>query len=273
MKSYLPGRTHSRGVAMFAMSAAMALCVGASPSCRGVVLDWSLVSWPLNSLTNSFDIDSSNPGNDVRITITGDTDYITGNNPQIDSQITGGYGTSAKSLDLTTTFDTQYQQWTLTVEFLYSNGVQDVSFTILDIDAVTDPPPADQLRNIYATAVGSTNLVAPTIVGSVDNVVTGSGVNQTVTGVTPNQQSSADGNVYVSYSNTPISSFTYTFAMDSNVVLHGGKIASQHNALYDITFSKPVPEVGVAFPPCAMAAFALAFLVVRKFRLSPTASC
>lgn len=239
--------------------------------CRGVTLDWSLVTWPQGSLTNSFDIDATNPGNDVRITITGDTQYLTGNNPQIDSQVTGGLGKNTLSLDLTSTFDLVTETWTLTVEFLYASGVENVSYTIFDIDSVTSPPPADQLTKIYGIAAGSTNLVAPTIVGSSDNVVTGSGVNQSVTGILPNPQADPNGNVYISYSNTSISSFTYTMGMDTT---NGNpqQLRSMHSALYNIVYSKPVPEVGVFLGPGVIAVFAAAFLCTHRFRARPTAS-
>ena len=252
--------------------AGLAFWLVTAQPCRGVTLDWNLVSWPQYSLTNSFDIDATNPGNDVRITITGDTQYFNGKNPQIDNVTTGGFGTTAESLDLATTFDNLLNQWIVTVEFLYTSGVQDVNFIVFDVDCVSGGgPPADQLRNIYATAAGSTNLVAPIITGSVDNLVSGSGVNQWVDGIFPNQQSSADGNVTIDYGANAISSFTFTFGDNTNQVV-GARLVSQHFSLYDISYSKPVPEVGVFLGPGVIAVFAAAFLCTHRFRARRTAS-
>lgn len=268
MNDLLPRRSPSRGALGRTMFALLVAGLVFARAGFAVTLDWNLVSWPQYSLTNSFDIDATNPGNDVRITITGDTQYFNGKNPQIDNVATGGFGTTAESLDLATTFDTLLNQWTVTVEFLYASGVQDVSFIVFDVDCVSGGgPPADQLRNIYATAAGSTNLVAPVITGSVDNLVSGSGVNQWVDGIAPNQQSSADGNVTINYSTNVISSFTFTFGDNTNQVV-GARLVSQHFSLYDISYSKPVPEVGVVLGPCAIAAAAVGLILVRKFRAS-----
>lgn len=235
----------------------------------GTQLIWNQVTWTPRALTNSFDIDATNPGDDIRITITGDVDFLTGNNPQISDTVRGGFPAGTNSLELTSTFETIYQQWTLTCEFLYSGGASNVSFTIFDIDSITTPPPSDQLRNIYGIAAGTTNPVAPLIIGSADNSVTGTGIYQTVTGTSPNINDEPYGNVYISYSNVAISSFTYTMGMATN---EGdvNRLRSMHNSLYNIfyTGNVVVPETGVGLAPAMLGGFALVLLALRKRRAS-----
>ncbi len=234
--------------------------------CRGVVLDWSLVSWTPRALTGSLDIDPNNPGNDIQITITGDTSYLNGNNPQIDTALTGGFGSGTQSFDLTPTFNNISQSFTVTVAFLYSSGVNGVNFTMFDVDSGGGgSPPVDQVRNIYATATGSTNLVAPNITGSIDNVVAGTGVNQTITGVDAAANSSGDGNATVSYGSNYVDQFTFTFGNAPNS--GSGKQPSQHFALFDISYNpRPVPEQKTAWGALAVCALAVSCSTLRSRR-------
>src|ERR1700732_2881128 len=84
----------------------LALSLGGSHTAHAVILDWSAVTWSPGSLSNSFDVDPSNPGNDVTVTFGGDTgrfatDPTTGiQTPAIDSTMEGGTSPVQKSLDL-----------------------------------------------------------------------------------------------------------------------------------------------------------------------------
>src|SRR5436190_593234 len=40
---------------------------------RAVTLDWDTVTWTAGSLSNSYDIDAARPGNDVTVTVSGNT--------------------------------------------------------------------------------------------------------------------------------------------------------------------------------------------------------
>src|ERR1700719_1802923 len=42
-------------------------------SASAVLVDWSVQNWPTGSLSNSYDVDPSNPENDVTITVSGNT--------------------------------------------------------------------------------------------------------------------------------------------------------------------------------------------------------
>ncbi|MCD6051601.1 MAG: hypothetical protein K0Q55_3010, partial [Verrucomicrobia bacterium] len=64
---------------------------------QAVVLDWDLVNWSSGSLSQSYDIDASNPGNDITITISGDTGYLAQNVNDV-TNLTGGTSPAQEAL-------------------------------------------------------------------------------------------------------------------------------------------------------------------------------
>jgi len=58
--------------------AIFSLCGTAS----AVLVDWSALSWPAGSLSNSYDVDPASTGNDVTITVSGDTAQLQSEPPQ-----------------------------------------------------------------------------------------------------------------------------------------------------------------------------------------------
>ena len=68
----------------------MALFCGVSVG-SAVTLDWSAVTWTAGSLSNSYDIDPSNPGNDITIAMSGNTGNFNSGSPSIGTGL-GGYG-------------------------------------------------------------------------------------------------------------------------------------------------------------------------------------
>src|SRR5205807_6174562 len=106
------------------------------------LVDWSALNWPAGSLSNSYDVDPSNPGNDVTVTIAGDTGQLqpslaSGNpqTPAITRAFDGGLGTSPYTLELALNLTSNSQSVTFTLNFsaLYAAGVSNVSFTLFDI--------------------------------------------------------------------------------------------------------------------------------------------
>src|SRR5437879_5627658 len=88
------------------------------------LVDWSTQSWTPGSLSNSYDVDPSNPGNDVTITISGDTGQLqpslaSGNpqTPAITRAFDGGLGTSPKTLELALDLSNNSQFVTVTINF------------------------------------------------------------------------------------------------------------------------------------------------------------
>src|SRR5438128_2360308 len=194
-------------------------------SALAVLVDWSGLNWPAGSLTNSYDVDPANAGNDVTVTISGDTGQLqpsltTGNpqTPVIGRAFDGGLGTSPYTLELALNLTSNTQSVTFTIDFsaLYAAGVSNVSFTIFDIDAnnAGGSTYQDVISAIHATSTTGT-LIAPTITGVGANVsLTGTGLSQVLTGQTSTADlgaGSVAGNATISFNTTGISSITFTY--------------------------------------------------------------
>lgn len=219
------------------------LTVALWPVCSpAVVLDWSTVTWAAGTLSHSYDIDPSHAGNDITVSITGNTGNFVNTTPQIDSKNEGGLGAGTKALDFTMQHGNLNQNVVVTITFNYAQGVDGVSFSLFDIDTSGGNQPSfvDQIRSIRGS-FGSTNY-SPTITGSVDNTVAGSGTNQTITGNAnaPNTGAgSGDANATISFNNT-ITSLTFTYGNDAS---SQDPPSEQSISLYNISYKPKVPEV------------------------------
>lgn len=250
-------------------------------SAAALTLDWNKVSWTAGTLTQSYDIDPASPGNDVTVTITGNTSQLTldgsGNTqtPYISSQIEGGMGAGTKTLDLAADFANLTQSVTVTVTFssAYAQGAKNVSFSIFDVDYsnVNGNGGAkfeDQIRSIIGTTSGNAS-VAPAVTGSADNSVTGSGtltakITGTVTSVDAGTGSNA-ANATVNFGSTAIRSFTFAYgngtALPSNT-----DPTRQHIGLYNINFT-PVPEINPALASAFSCGAALLLTLFHRGRV------
>src|SRR5688500_12030634 len=110
---------------------------------QAVVVDWDALTWSPGALTNSYDVDPAQAGNDITVTVSGSTAQlqpeVVAPNPQtpaITTNFHGGLGTVQNTLSIAVNFTNQTQSVTITVDFsaLYSLGVQNVSFTLFDVD-------------------------------------------------------------------------------------------------------------------------------------------
>jgi hypothetical protein len=232
-----------------------ALLALSAEQAHAVVLDWDIATWSNGSLTNSFDIDPANPGNDITVSVTGNTAQFgtepTGEKtPALTTNLAGGLSPVEKTLTLYIDLTNQSQSVTLTFNFsaLYAGGVQNVSFSVFDVDFANEGGNGatfqDQLRSISATALDGT-LVAPTITTSAANSLTGTGLSQVVSGtatVGDTGSGSNAGNVTISFGSTAISSFTFTYGGGTNTK---NDPTGQHIGLHDINFT-PVPEINPA---------------------------
>lgn len=230
---------------------------------QAVVLDWNSVSWASGTLSHSYDIDPSNPGNDITITITGNTGQFIGGRPEITTDFTGGYGSSPApdNLELWADFSNRYQEITVTVTFNYAAGVNDVNFMLFDVDTggtgsgKGNKTFIDQITEIYAVSTTG-SLTSPTITTSANNSKSGSGTNQVVTGTGESDNSSGTGNVTIDFGTNYVTSFTFTYGNPSSGVQSDP--AYQSIGLYDINYKPKVPEVH----PGLFAAFGCGLLVM-----------
>jgi hypothetical protein len=254
-----------------------ALLTLVAPSVRAITLDWDTATWTAGTLTHAYDIDPAKAGNDITVTVSGNTaqfqpELVSPNpiTPAITTDFQGGLATAQNTLCLAVDFANQTQSVTVTVDFsaLYLSGVQNVSFTLFDIDFsnASGNTYQDQLRSITALSITGTQ-VAPTITTSANNSLSGSGLNQVVNGnvstsdLNPN---SGLGNVTISFGTTAITSFTFTYGSGSGTVADP---TYQHVGMHDISFT-PVPEINPAWSAlgsCLLAA-ALIFRHGAKFR-------
>ena len=215
-------------------------------SVPAAMVDWSSTSWPAGSLSNSYDVDPDNAGNDVTVTISGDTAQLQASlaagspqTPAITRAFDGGLGTSPYTLELSLNLTSNAQSVTFTIDFsaLYAAGVSNVSFTIFDIDAnnAGGSTYQDVISAIHATSTTGTQ-IAPTITNVGANVShTGSGLSQLLTGQTTTADlgaGSGAANATISFNTANIASITFTYG-SSNLFADP---TYQHIGIYDITY-------------------------------------
>src|SRR5438067_4773911 len=245
---------------------------------NAVTLDWDTATWTPGSLANSYDVDPGNAGNDVTVAVSGSTAQLQPSlvapNPQtpaISAALEGGLSPVQKSLEIAVDFTNQTQSIVVTVNFAagYTQGVQNVSFTLFDVDFANGGGSTfqDQISSIQAVGADGVTLVAPTITVGSDVLLTGTGLSQMATGIATNADTGAtsgNGNVTISFGATAISSFTFTYGSGSGTVANP---TYQHIALDDISFT-PVPEINPAWSALGSCLVAAALILRHsgKFR-------
>lgn len=238
-----------------ALWATLSFLLVSSAGADAVTLDWDTVTWTPGVLTNSFDIDSAKTGDDVTVTVSGNTAQLQPEiaaprpmTPTVATAFQGGLAQAEKSLCIAIDLskDTQFVTVTLDFSAEYAAGIYHLSFTLFDIDFGNNGSSTyqDQLSSIYGTDAGGAH-VAPTITTSLNNTVVGTGLTRMVNGTVSTSDSgdtSANGNVTIDFGHTAIRSFTFTYG--SSTLFKDPTY--QHVGLYDFTYS-PVPEINPAW--------------------------
>lgn len=256
----------------------LALLPAGTRTADALVLDWDSVAWTEGTLNNSFDVDPATAGNDMTVTISGDTAQLQPElispypqTPVITTNFGGGLTPVQSTLSLAVNFTNQSQSVTVTVDFsaLYALGVQNVSFTIFDVDFANAGASTyeDRLSSITALSIDGTTLLAPTITTSANNTVTGAGFSQVVVGTASTVDTgpgSGAANVTINFGTSAIRSFTFTYG-------GSGAFADptyQHIGIHDINFT-PVPEMdpAIAASLSCFLALGLTRLAQRRARL------
>ena len=238
---------------------------------HAITLDWDTATWT-NGAT------SGAPTSDVDLNITASTpglfqpslvNFPNIPTPAITGGFDGGLSPGQNTLELAIDLPNGGNGNFVTVTFTfnpatYSGGVDNVSFSIFDIDFANTPGSTyqDRIFNISATAVDGSVLI-PTISNLGSSVTNTAGVltgNASANDLGPG---SANGNATISFSGTPLRSITFSYGA-------GGLFANptyQHIGVYDITFT-PVPEINPAWSALGSCLLA-AVLILRhsaKFR-------
>jgi len=232
-------------------------------SAHAIVLDWDTITWPAGTLANSFDIDPSQPGNDITITLSGATHRITTDpatgtqTPATTFSLEGGTSPVEAALHIAADLHTNDKiTYTVTFSPQYLLGVLDVTFTLFDIDTETN---ADEIRNIYALAPDGTQ-IAPTITNLGSAVsLSGSGLSQLLVGTasSPNTgPGSGNGNATITFAGY-ISSFTFT---QENTP---GTPRLEQIALSDIAF---VPETNPSLSALGICLAAMGLTIFQRTR-------
>jgi hypothetical protein len=223
-------------------------------SASAALVDWSTLTWPAGSLSNSYDVDPASAGNDVTVTVSGDTGQLQSEPPQtpaITTNLQGGLGAPASTLTLLLDVSNQSQGVTITVNFssLYAAGVANVRLQLFDVDFASSPGNSganfqDQIRSISALSIDGTTLIAPTITISPNNSLSGSGLSQVVDGIASTNDTGAGSgaaNVTIDFGSAAIQSFTFTYGSGSGT---NSDPTLQHIGIYNIEYDV-VPEPGV----------------------------
>lgn len=249
-------------------------------SAQAVVLDWSSYSptWSVSggTYTTSIDFDASNPGNDVTITISGDTgNFLSGYpfySPGVNSTITGGEGYSEESLLLAFNWDSKYDQVTVTFDFNYADGLENLDFSLFDIDRNTAGDNSgfrDYISNITGSYDGGANIIPDlTVEDSNYTEIRNNGKsNESLRGKDGATDSANSGNAYISFGTNVIDQVSFTYGNYTS-----GKGSAPNNpgqqgiGIYDFSFDKhksKVPEVGPGF---ASALLCILIVLVTKWR-------
>jgi len=217
----------------------LALTCGRLPA---ALVDWDTLAWAPGSLSNSYNVDPANPGNDVTVSLTGNVNTLTtdatsgADSPVINMSLTGGTSPAENSLLLAADLKTT-TKITFTVTFASIKGVAGVSFSLFDIDLETNK---DQVKNIYGIALDGSHVAATISLGPAVNR-TGTGLAQVLSGnaASPNTgPGSSNGNALISF-DVPVTGFSFTWTNTA------GAPRYQEIGVGDITFT-PIPEMNPA---------------------------
>jgi hypothetical protein len=210
---------------------------------EAITLDWNNVNWTANSLSQSFDIDPSNAGNDITITIsgnTGDIDDSQGASPDDNTIITGGQGGTQESLYLAANYGGTGRELVVTITFSagYVYGVENVQFTIFDVDRDSGLW-RDQIDQIDGTRNGVTASFAD-LTGTNFHDIFDSGTATARArgdGASENADPATDdANLNVVFNDAPVDEVSFRWTNQDSA------LDFQYIGLYDITYTPAVPE-------------------------------
>jgi hypothetical protein len=257
-----------------------ALLLGSSaPNLSAVILDWGSQTWVNNPdgspAANAYDIDGTNPGDDVTVVLGGTTEELANDSvgnlptPNINSNLEGGLTPFQDSLNIAIDLGKKDRFVTITITFSasYTQGVENVSFSLFGIDQATGGSNLyiDEISSISALSIDGVTQIAPTItnVGSAVSHTGGTGLNQLLTGtanVADTGAGSGNGNATVSFNAMGIRSITFTFGASGNSAVNP---TFQDISMHDLTFS-PVPEVNPTIAGVCVCLFGVVAGSVRR---------
>ena len=240
----------------------LAIAIALSPA-EAVTLDWDAVTWTSGSLSNSYDIDPAHAGNDVTVSVATSggavlmSDPTTGAaSPTRNTSLAGGLNPAQNTLKLTADISADSAFVMITIDFAawYPQGVQNLSFTLFDIDLNgSSYRGQDEISGIVGMN-GATS-IAPTITGVGSSVThIGTGLNQHLIGnadAFDTGATSSAGNATISFGSSAVTSVTFRWDRGPEAT---GSSPTTYIGLHDINFT-PVPEINPAIT-AALSCFA-----------------
>lgn len=254
-------------------------------SVLAVELDWDNYSsaaswsdWNYGALTGAFDIDPNNPGDDIRITFSGDTGVLTtdpnGNqSPNINTVNSGGFDPAPNSLQAVIDLDNVTQEITVRIEFLYTLGVSDISFTIFDID-IWMPNSRfnfiDQVRDISATGTNGTSYASLTATNPAAVSITGNmTASAEATGVMNSPPTSDNGNVLFAFNDTGIQEILFTYGAGPGNYNNNAP-TPQGISINDIMYTPVIPEPSTIIGGVFLLALGLSAQLLQRLKRAPS---
>lgn len=234
------------------------------------VMDWDGVYWGDGDLTNSYQADPSDPESGITVTVSSNNGanlvpYSGAPNPMtpaVGTFFQGGLPGIENTLTIAVDLANPNQSVTISISFASSGGASDVSFSLFDIDAGGGAQ--DQLSLIRALSIDGVTLIAPTITTSLNNLLIGTGIDQSVVGTGATASTgltSGRGNVSISFGTNLIQSLTFTYGNTAAIP----NPAYQHFGVHDISFT-PVPEIDPAFVTVMCCSAAAGLMLHRRRR-------
>ena len=245
---------------------------------EAVIVNWDAEAWNPGTLTNSYDVDTSVAGNDLTVTLGGTTGELANDSvnnlptPNISQNLEGGLTPVQNSLNIGIDLGKKDRFITVTITFsaAYTQGVENVSFTLFGIDQASGGSNVyiDEISSISALSIDGVTQITPTITGLGSAVGhSGTGVDQVLTGIAnvPNAgPGSGAGNATISFNASGIRSITFTFGAGGNSAVNP---VFQDISLHDLTFS-PVPEMNPATVAASACLLGLLLTTGRRLRCS-----
>ncbi|HEY1169989.1 MAG TPA: hypothetical protein VGH19_01350 [Verrucomicrobiae bacterium] len=262
------------------VSLMLLMIIGFPTKSDAIVLDWSSytsLTWTQSGSTysTSIDFDPSNAGNDITISISGDTgEFLTGYpyySPGVNSIITGGEGNNEESLLLAFNWSSRSDSVTVTLNFHYADGIENLEFSLFDIDRLDEGNNSgfrDYISNIQASNDGGANVI-PTLTQEDDDYVTIANKgksSQTARGDEGSADNSDNANVDFDFGTNVVDQVSFQYGNHSSAPSNPGQ---QGIGLYDISFNKAkpkVPEVGTNLAAFCLCACVVLGRYIRRYR-------
>jgi hypothetical protein len=240
-------------------------------SAQAVTLDWGNENWSGGSFDQSFNFDTGNGGNDVRVRIEGDTGGLVSNVDDT-SDLTGGFGaTDGESIYLNTDYAQQGFSSTgeiiVRINFNYSQDISNLNFYLFDVDR-SNGDWVDLISNFqaYRGGVLQTGVFPTLTAGTANTVENAGGTTVQVRGNASAGDTTDDGNVFVDFGSAIVDEIRFTWTNED------AGLDNQWIGLHNINYT-PAPEPATVVTGTLLLALVGLHMLRKKrnFRLSEAA--